>query len=1021
MSYYRRENVTDILQPLVSGCMTSRIAPCRAVRAALLCCVSAVLFALTVYAAEPQTKSFDVPAGPAPAALKQFISQSGVQLLYVPGEVKDVQTKAVKGNYTPAEAIDLLLFDTGLISRMADNGAISVNRAVGPNVQRVAQEVSDHPKKTTVENGVVSLDKFEVTGTRIRGVLGESTTQPIFTYSREDLARFGATTFTDLQRYIPQLAPTNWNRQLETALPGTPEVGFSSQAQGYADFGEGMRSIGNTGTLVLVDGRRLPKLGQLFATTSGYDLTGIPVSAIERIEVLTDGASAVYGADALAGVVNIILKKDYRGTEVTLSYTNTFDSDTAERRAQISHGFASGKLSLHLTLGIEKTNSMAPRDRWFSASSDKTAYGGFDGRAAFPGAQGAVRSTDGSNLPGLNSPQAGIPVNSTGANLTIADFASAPLAPRFDPPQHLDYGSRSAQFATLNGRYAIKPWLELFWNGSWRENTTYTGLNSMPIATGTSAFATVTLPANYPGNPFGVPLFLERALYEFIPLAKTTFTIASPTWLAGVRGEITRGWNYEAAVSKRWSDFRAAGATLANGQAANALHGKLNASVNNANAGQRIVLLHNALAAAPHPAAFYEQFLTPRDVQEAPDIWLYDLKADGPLWTLPAGPIRAAFGGEFQEDIANLGPVNSQSRLGGTYKRKVKSLYGEVYVPLLAEAQNVPAVHALSFNVSARRDEYSDFAGDSVPRYSVLYSPAAWLAIRASHGSGYKVPTLFQLRRAPASGTGAFTFNLFDPLRGGEAVGNYAFLSGGNPDLEPEESTNRSIGMAIDVPKVSGLSFSLDYYELEHVNRVASDTQAIVNYFPERLTRGAPSPEDIAAGRPGPIIGIDQRFINIASYRTTGFDGELRYVKAFASGQLFMRALITRPRSSVLRNRPDSIPINNRSQLPWRGTGYVFWQTGPWDIGTTATYTSDYVISSNQLEAVWLFDLQASYDFGRSKWEAAGWKGHVFRKLKLTAQVMNIFDREPQTVRGASLGNVDPRGRRYQVTLRKEF
>lgn len=979
-------------------------------------------------AAAESPRAFDLPGGPAEETLKLFAKQADREIVFAGAAVAQVKTNPVSGELPPREALTALLANTGLVATEdGKSGAFAVRREA-PVEKNAPARLQEKPATEgtqsgmRVEDGVVKLEDYTVTGSRIRGVLGEGTAQPVFTYTRKELDRFGATSFADLQRYIPQLPQTDWNRQVETALAGVPTAALSTDAVGYSDFGTGLRSMGNTSTLVLVDGRRVPKLGQLFASTAGYDLSGIPLSAVERIEVLTDGASAVYGADALAGVINIILKKEYRGTELALSYTNTFDRDAADKQAQLTHGFAQGKLSFNLSLGWQQTNSLAPRDRWWSASADKRPYGGTDGRSQFPDLQGGVRSVSGANLPGLNSPQAAIPLNSTGRNLTIADFANTPLPDRFDAPKYLNYGHRVNESVTLNGRYAFRPWLELFWNGGWRETTNYVGLSGVPSAAGNLASSRVTLPASYPGNPFGVPIYLERALYELLPLAQSTFSITSPTWLAGIRGTLPRDWRYELAVSKRWSEYGATGYSISNGQQATALHGKLNASVNQSDPAQQIILLNDALANTPHPPEFYIPFLLEREVAEAPDVWLYDFKADGALWTLPAGSVQAAVGTEFQEDYAHLGPVNTTQRLGGSYKRETLGVYAEVQVPVVAPAQNVPLVHKFSLNVSGRRDTYSDFTGSTVPRYSLFYHPVKGVALRGSYGEGYKVPTLFQLYRVVSVSSGTFAPGLLDPQRGGQAVPSYQGTTGGNPDLRPEESESWNVGVLVEVPGVKGLSLSADYYDLNHTNRVATDTQALVNFFPERITRAAATAADIAAGWAGVITAIDARPINIASFHTAGFDFEVRYERSFPwLGDLLLRATATKPEVSELRNRPDTPLSDSTTQSPWRATGYIYLTRGPWEVGTVATYASDYFTTTTPIKRTWLWDAQVAYHFGRGSWKPADWKRHLFQDLKLGAQVINVFDEEPQTLRGSSLGNVDPRGRRYQLTLQKRF
>ncbi len=155
---------------------------------------------------------------------------------------------------------------------------------------------------TSSGSATVQLEPVEVTGSRIRSVLGEATVQPVFTYTREELDILGVQQMTDLNNYIPQLPTVAWE--------STPETGYVNLANngGRTNFNGGLRNLGNTATLMLINGRRAPKLGTATGSDS-YDLSGIPMSAIERIDVLTDGASAIYGADAAAGVINVILKK----------------------------------------------------------------------------------------------------------------------------------------------------------------------------------------------------------------------------------------------------------------------------------------------------------------------------------------------------------------------------------------------------------------------------------------------------------------------------------------------------------------------------------------------------------------------------------------------------------------------------------------------------------------------------------------------------------------------------------------
>lgn len=970
------------------------------------------------------TKLFDVPAGEAVETLRLAAQQAGKEIMFPADTVRGVQTAAVKGEFTPLAAFNRMLADTPLmVVQDEKTGAFAVSRISDPNGPRAVAMERDRPEsKSKIEDGAVVLEDYAVTGSRIRGVFGEATVQPVYTYTRQDLDRFGAQSFADLQRYIPQLPLTDWNTQIETSFAGSP--GAASGSLGFNDFGTGLRNLGGTATLVLVDGRRVPKLRQYSEGTASYDLSGIPLSAVERIEVLTDGASAVYGADALAGVVNIILKKEYRGTEINASYTNSFSTDTAERRVQLSHGFRTGKLSLNLSASWSANNTLAPRDRWWSATNDKRPWGGSDLRPVIFDAQGGIRSTHGGNLPGLNSPVAAIPVGSTGVGLTVADFANAPLPELLDSPKYTQYGSRVVETFSLSGSYAFRPWLEAFFNGGWNRNSTKSTSGGPAITRASLLSSRITLPGDYPGNPFGEPVYLERALWEFYNLMTTDFSVDSPNWLGGFRGQLG-DWRYELAASKRWSRYSGTGYSVSTGGVGN-IYPLLQSSITNPDPNARIILLNDSLSHIPHADNFYYGFMVPRDFREAPDVWLYDFKVDGPLWYLPAGAIQMAVGAEIQRDQANLGEGSTLVRLGGVFKREVRGVFAEMQIPIVSEQQDIPLLYRLALSISARSDSYSDFAGKTVPRYGLFYHPTKWLALRASYGEGYKIPTLHQLYLMNTATTGfGFFPAVLDPQRGGEPVsGPFQSLGGGNMDLRPEESRNINAGLVVDVPGVKGLSVSVDYYDLTHDQKITRPTgQMLLDSLPHRYSRGNPTAEDSARGWPGRIEFVDTRMVNIAYFNTTGFDVEARYNRSFGSlGDFMVRATATKPTRIVSRTTPTAPLVDTTHESSWRGTGMLFWNHGPLEAGTIVTYADSYMTAANiTYDPVTLWDIQVGYDFGKASWRPQGRTRHVVGDTRLTVKVMNVFDKEPQTRLGSSLGNVDPRGRRYQIQYQRRF
>jgi iron complex outermembrane recepter protein len=984
--------------------------------------VAASAFGQAAATAEASARrAFNVGRGDAEKALKEFSQQAGRSVIFSTDAVRNIQTNAVRGEMTATEALEQMLADTSLVAAIeSKTGAFAVRRETVAEEKNVESRQA-RSRTAKGENGTVVMEEYEVTGSRIRGVLGEATVQPVITFTAAELQEMGVQVMTDLNNYVPQLPHTTWE--------STPETGITNLSQhgGRVNFNGGLRNLGNTATLLLVNGRRVPKLGAAMGLDS-YDLSGIPISAIDRIEILTDGASAVYGADALAGVMNIILKRNYRGSQLSVTYGNTFESDTAYRNVQLSSGYSSGRLAVNVSANWSKTNSLSPRDRWYMASNDRRHLGGTDGRGIIREGRGSIRTVNGQNLPGLDSPEAAIPVGSNGVNLTIADFANAgPMPDIFDAPKYTVYGDRGNKGINFRAEYELKPWLTAFADGSWNELSSY--------RPGSVRTVSVQVPAGYPGNPFGVPIFVRRPYWEMVPLDETYIDTVTTTALVGVRGNLKHDWRYEAGIQKQTSKYSVSGAGGGGVfQGTTALQAAIN------DPARRPIVLNDGTVNSPNSLQLYESMLINGNYAERPEVWTYDAKADGPIWKLPAGDINVAIGIERQEEYAKFRvPVGDIfGRLSTPVERASNGVFAEVQVPIVAEQQNIPLVHKLSANVSARRDEYSDFGAKTVPRYSVFYYPFKALALRGSLGEGFKAPTLSQtyapMRDSNVSiGAGAA---IFDPERNFELVtGAVVQRSGGNINLKPEESENLNLGVLLEVPFVTGLSLSVDYYEIKQTDRVGGSLPEIIRNFPERLTRATPTPADIAAGIPGIIIGADIRAINLASYEASGFDYQLRYHRRIDPlGNFNLRVTANKPKTALLRGAPDALPRDNMPGGYWRGTGVLTWTRGPYGAGVTATYVSPYVgryfpggtYFNNNTQfnmSVLLWDAMLSYDFGQARWEPKSWRRHIFADLRLSANVYNVLEKEPQLNSTGSpiLGTIDPRGRRYQVALQKKF
>lgn len=304
------------------------------------------------------TKSFNVPAASAPAAIKAFSAQSGVEVLVPTDAVEGIRTNAVSGTMTPRAALEKMTADTGLVVVQDEKtGALGLRRDPAKNAESRPDKVQAAKIEKT-ETGAVKLEKISVLGTRIRQTETEGPS-PVNTYDTEYIRSSGAMTLADFLNQIPQTysgiafgrasTPNELNpefgQRTETTTPAFNLVlGTSAASPAQTGVsGVSLRGLGSGSTLVLVDGRRAAQSAngnRATDTRQGFvDLNTIPLGMIDHIEVTTDGASAIYGADAVAGVINIVLKKNYTGTELTGNYRAAEHGGGRERSLSLVTGF----------------------------------------------------------------------------------------------------------------------------------------------------------------------------------------------------------------------------------------------------------------------------------------------------------------------------------------------------------------------------------------------------------------------------------------------------------------------------------------------------------------------------------------------------------------------------------------------------------------------------------------------------------------------------------------------------------
>jgi iron complex outermembrane receptor protein len=859
----------------------------------------------------------------------------------------------------------------------------------------------------------VVLDQVEVTGTRIRGVLAEAGVSPLLSFTRDEITRLGIGSLGDLKQLIPQLSVGN-----ATAFNGNTS---GNNPTGRVTFT--LRGISGNATLVLVNGRRLPVTAQaLGGDEPDYDLAGIPLDSIERVDVLLDGASSIYGADAVGGVINIVLRREYSGGEAELSYDNPFDTDAAVTRASFRFGHRAGRLRLSVSGSHQTQNALASRDRRWLATLDRRPLGGTDGRSQVPAGSGRVRTANGANLPGLTSSFAAIPANSNGRAVTVADYAAAgAVADRFDSALYSNaVNAGGAESAAASLEYEFRPWLQAFLDVR-AHRFEVTGLGDPPQLSGTS------LPANYPGNPFGVPIVVDKVMWE-LGFANRSYGTETLAVSAGVRGMLPRDFRYEA--SANWSRSEPELDETTGGF----LFTPLNAAINNPVAEARPVLLHNSLNGPANPPGALEAlfFLNPR--AEISRNYTYDFKLDGPVARTWAGPVQAAVGGEIREDYADFERLTYSVGFDSDEpptKRLLKAAFGEVGLPLVAERQGIPLVNQLNATAALRHDRYNSGQSATTPRFGVTWRPFKGLLLRGTASEGFKMPTLNQLyRREQVSTLNFFPGNPFglsvDPARNNEPVtGLITRTTGGNPRLKPEESESANFGVVVEVPFVKGLSLSADFWRVEMVNRITAipTRQELLAVFPELFGRGPA----LGDGLPGRIVSIDERLLNIAFFNTSGRDFQVRYVRDTPWGEIDWRTMVTETTRYESIPRPGAVPTSatGLSQRPLRLVSNLNWYRQGLGLGLTAIHQEAFRTTPTAVpfDAYVLWDARVSYDFAEGRLHPRNSRvGRWLEGVRVSLSIVNVLDEEPPlTSVGLPNPAIDPRLRRYILSLRYKF
>ena len=769
---------------------------------------------------------------------------------------------------------------------------IAVAVALGGTSIVFAQTVSGSVSGNGSGNGDnAQVQRVVVTGSNIKRTDKEGTA-PVSVMTAQDIKATGATTVADLMKYVPSMG-TDGNQDF------TSGGGF---AKGAATAS--LRGFGSSSTLVLLNGRRMNPAPYADPNTGNsviYDLNSIPVSAIERIEVLQDGASAVYGSDAIAGVINFILKKSYQGAEIS-ARAGANDNGNF-RKSGVSGIFGKGDLDADgYTFMV--TGDLNKRDRTARKDATDIEYGQYQ---VLNGRYKSNYSTYVSQYPTIfretSNGSKNFGVNRTTAPNNIVFSSACPDSEKItlgekdglNPATSTILGRTVCNYdATVydeaqgwgkdisllsHGELKLGQNMVGFADLSYtRNDRQYTGA---PITIGTTSTTNFTssgvgapfqliLPIGHPDNPFTNSR--ASASYRFTSLRGGSESLNEGyRALVGLRGT-NFGWDWESALLYNRANRD------------DTYFGRLYLPVLNTIMTQsRSLASVNADPNIGHDAVSHN----------TSQISQWDLKGSREFGQLGGGAIGVAAGVEVRRETTNLNPdpLVASGQIYGLANtilqsgRTVKSAFAEVRLPVLKN---------LEFDIAGRVDKYPDLKSNFVPKIGTKWTINDMFAVRGTYAEGFRAPALNQIVKGGAQ---YFLQSVWDPKRcgpdhqtpapGGGTVTdcaiNIAGTGGFNPDLKPEESKTWNIGLIFS--PTSTFDTTIDFYHIKRTNEIVLGTasEALKNEdrFPGNVTRSATGLLVDASGNPipgtGQLLMVATPWQNQGMTEQSGIDIEAHY------------------------------------------------------------------------------------------------------------------------------------------------
>lgn len=754
------------------------------------------------------------------------------------------------------------------------------------------------------------LEEVVVTGTSIQRE--DDAALPVTVMSRDEMDLRDAGSPVDLLTSLPAVTGVPMNESTQGGAGARGDVAAVA-----------MRGLGSGSTLVLLNGRRMAAHG-ISANENGVPALSVnsnvmPVRGLERVDVLRDGASSIYGSDAVAGVVNFVVDSNYVGNEVQLQAGVTEIGSGDDRRLTLTHGnyYLNDRLHWISTFDLYDRDETLSQDVMGDSNKVDQAPEGFNsltGRffdrsssSAYP-----AFTVGGSSM--YLVPTANGAAFSDSVPARDGEFAS-------DYYYDFNVGYALPQSTRLNWfnqvDYEVNDSLTLF-----AELMTYAADSNMvraPVSYSASSNRNIVLGVDNPWNPYGSRFYPDNpqevtiTSYRFVDNGNETVDIRTRAYriVLGGRGIINDRWNWEAAATYSRSGTKDVSQNAIRESAVlEAIDsGSYNPWGYDFELVNGVVTPTSTYVNSPESIAPFSQHF----IQKGRDILAtVDARVTGDLFEIWAGPVQVAFGAEHRwDDYAltrpqyhglnyegndlGLDPGDNDfmqaSPVGNIIgDRTVAAAFVETVIPLAADYNGIPGIQSLSVGASLRYEEYSDFGGTANPKFTLDYRPVDEVMIRASYNEGFRAPSLASINYPSRTSVASYSDPYRQDVTGLPEDGQIQRLNTttGNSDLDPEESKGYTLGTVIDVPFIDGLRFSVDWFKIEQDNIIAApntnqlrinDAELLVAATQAALASGT-AYEDIDLGS-----GTDSYAGNALILREAVTDTDRELFAAYNSGR----------------------------------------------------------------------------------------------------------------------------------------